>query len=107
MASLALAPSRLRWKALRRERDPPACLNRAQEIQGSPLGEESTSPPRTEPTIEETAKKVRQGVWGDTTATVLPETYELSKKNPDAMSTPERLDPQPTNEELVDRAKAS
>ena len=67
------------------------------------MGEESTPPPEMEPT----EKKVRQGVWGDTTTTVLPEAYELLEEDPEADSTPGRLDPQPTNEELVDKAKAS
>ena len=71
------------------------------------MGEESTSPPRMEPTNEETARKVRQGVWGDKTTTVLPEACELLEEDPDAISTPGRLDPQPTNEEILDMAKAS
>ena len=60
-----------------------------------------------EPTTEEVEKKVRQGVWGDRTTTVLPEAYELLEEDPEAESIPGRLDPQPTNEELVDKAKAS
>ena len=71
------------------------------------MEEESTPPPKMEPTAEEAKKKVRQGVWGDTTATVLPEAYELLEEDPEADSTPGRLDPHPTNEELVDKAKAS
>ena len=59
-----------------------------------------------EPTTQEAEEKVRQGVWGDTTTTVLPEAYELLEEDPEADSTPGRLDPQPTNEELVDKVKA-
>ena len=60
-----------------------------------------------EPTTEEAEQKVRQGIWGDTTTTVLPEADELLEEEPMADSTLGRLDPQPTNEELVDKAKAS
>ena len=77
------------------------------KVEGSSMEEESTLPPSMEPTTEEAEQKVRQGVWGDTTTTVLPEAYELLEEDPDAVSTPGRLDPQPTNEELVDKAKAS
>ena len=38
---------------------------------------------------------------------MLPEAYELLEEDPEADSTPGRLEPQPTNEELVDKAKAS
>ena len=58
-----------------------------------------------EPTTEEAEQKVRQGVWGDTTTTLLPDAFELLEEDPEADSTPGRLDPQPTNEELVDKAK--
>ena len=47
------------------------------------------------------------GPRGDTTTTVLPEAYELLEEDPEADSTSGRLDPQPTNEELVDKVKAS
>ena len=60
-----------------------------------------------EPTTLEAEKKVRQGVWGDTTTTLLPDAFELLEEDPEADSTPGRLDPQPTNEELVDKAKDS
>ena len=60
-----------------------------------------------EPTTEEAEEKVRQGVWGDTTTTLLPDAFELLEKDPLADSTPGRLDSQPTNEELVDKAKES
>ena len=60
-----------------------------------------------EPTTEEAEKKVRQGVWGDTTTTLVPDAFALLEEDPEADSTPGRLDPQPTNEELVDKAKDS
>ena len=60
-----------------------------------------------EPQDAETEKKVRQGVRGDTTTSVLPEAYELLEEDPDATSTPSRKDPPATNEELVDMAKGS
>ena len=85
----------------------PKPSTRQPKVEGSSLEEESTSPPSMEPTTEEAEQKVRQGVWGDTTTTVLPEAYELLEEDPDAVSTPGRLDPQPTNEDLVDKAKAS
>ena len=85
----------------------PKPSTRQPKVEGSSLEEESTPPPPMEPTTEEAEKKVRQGVWGDTTTTVLPEAYELLEEDPEAESTPGRLDPQPTNEELVDKAKAS
>ena len=75
--------------------------------EGSSLEEESTPPPPMEPTTEEAEKKVRQGVWGDMTTTLLPDAFELLEEDPEADSTPGRLDPQPTNEELVDKAKDS
>ena len=96
-----------RWKALLWKSGPPKPSTRQPTVEGSPIGEESTPPPQMEPTTEEAEQKVRQGVWGDTTTTVLPEAYELLEEEPMADSTPGRLDPQPTNEELVDRVKAS
>ena len=57
-----------------------------------------------EPTTEEAEKKVRQGVWA---TAMLPDAFELLEEDPEADSTPGRLDPQPTNEELVDKAKDS
>ena len=60
-----------------------------------------------EPMTEEAEKKVRQGVWGDTTTTLLPDAFELLEEDSEADSTPGRLDPQPTTEELVDKAKDS
>ena len=60
-----------------------------------------------EPTTRKAEQKVRQGVWGDTTTTLLPDAFELLGEDPEADSTPGRLDPQPTNEELVDKAKDS
>ena len=36
---------------------------------------------------------------------MLPEAYELLEEDPEADSTPGRVDPQPTNEELVDKVK--
>ena len=73
---MAPGQGRLKWKALLWERDPPDCLNRAlgsQKVEGSSMeeAEESTLPPSMEPTTEEAEQKVRQGVWGDTTTTVL------------------------------------
>ena len=85
----------------------PKPSTRQPKVEGSSLEEESTPPPQMEPTTEEAVEKVRQGVSGDTTTTVLPEAYELLEEDPDAVSTPGRSDPQPTNEELVDKAKAS
>ena len=86
---------------------PPKPSAQQAKVEGSSVEEESTPPPKMEPTAEEAKKKVRQGVWGDTTTTVLPEAYELLEEDPEADSTPGRLDPQPTNEELVVQAKAS
>ena len=37
----------------------------------------------------------------------MPDAFELLEEDPEADSTPGRLDPQPTNEELVDKAKDS
>ena len=86
---------------------PPKPSTRQPKVEGSSMEEESTPPPTMEPTTEEAEKKVRQGVWGDTTTTVLSEAYEVLEEDPEADSTLGRLDPQPTNEELVDKAKAS
>ena len=72
------------------------------KVEGSSLEEESTPPPPMEPTTEEAEEKVRQGVWGDTTTTLLPDAFELLEKDPEADSTPP-----PTNEKLVDKAKDS
>ena len=85
----------------------PKPSTRQPKVEGSSLEEESTPPPPMEPTTEEAEKKVRQGVWGDTTTTLLPDAFELLEEDPEADSTPGRLDPQPTNEELVDKAKDS
>ena len=85
----------------------PKPSTRQPKVEGSSVEEESTPRPVMEPATEETQEKVRQGVWGETTTTVLPEAYELLEEDPMADSTPGRLDPQPTNEELVDKAKAS
>ena len=84
----------------------PKPSTRQPKVEGSSLEEESTPPPGMEPTTQEAEEKVRQGVWGDTTTTVLPEAYELLEEDPEADSTPGRVDPQPTNEELVDKVKA-
>ena len=84
----------------------PKPSTRQPKVEGSSLEEESTPPPPMEPTTEEAEKKVRQGVWGDTTTTLVPDAFELLE-DPEADSTPGRLDPQPTNEELVDKAKDS
>ena len=69
----------------------PKPSTRQPKVEGSSMEEESTLPPSMEPTTEE-AEQVRQGVWGDTTTTVLPEAYELLEEDPDA---------------VVDKAKAS
>ena len=53
------------------------------KVEGSSLEEESTPPPGMEPTTQEAEEKVRQGVWGDTTTTVLPEAYELLEEDPE------------------------
>ena len=79
----------------------PKPSTRQPKVEGSSLEEESTPPPPMEPTTEEAEKKVRQGVWGDTTTTLLPDAFELLEEDPEADSTPGRLDPQPTNEELL------
>ena len=108
MGSRALAQGRQRRKAFLWERDPtrrPKPSTRQPKVEGSSLEEESTPPPGMEPTTQEAEEKVRQGVWGDTTTTVLPEAYELLEEDPEADSTPGRVDPQPTNEELVDKVK--
>ena len=83
----------------------PKPSTRQPKVAGSSLEEESTPPPPMEPTTEEAEQKVCQGVWGDTTTTLLPDAFELLEEDPEADSTPGRLDPQPTNEELVDKAK--
>ena len=72
----ALAQGRLKWKALLWERDLLGALNRALGSQRSSLEEESTPPPQMEPTTKEAEKKVRKGVWGDTTTTLLPDAFE-------------------------------
>ena len=87
--------------------EPPKPSTRQSTAEGSPMGEESISPPWMEPTAEETENKARQGVWGDPTTTVLPEVYEILEEDAEAISPPGRLDPQPLNEELADKAKAS
>ena len=55
----------------------PKPSTRQPKVEGSSLEEESTPPPPMEPTTEEAEKKVRQGVWGDTTTTLLPDAFEL------------------------------
>ena len=85
----------------------PKPSTRQPKVEGSSLEEESTPPPGMEPTTQEAEEKVRQGVWGDTVTTELPEAYELVEEDPEADSTSGRLDPQPTNEELADKVKAS
>ena len=85
----------------------PKPSTRQPKVEGSSFEEESAPPPPMEPTTEEAEEKVRQGVWGDTTTTLLPDAFELLEEDPSADSTPGRLDPQPTNEELVDKAKES
>ena len=96
----------------------PGCSSNPVKVEGSSMGEGSTRPPKPStrqpkaegPPEESTGKakkKVRQGVWGDTTTTVLPKAYELLEEDPEADCIPGRLDLQPTNEELVDKAKAS
>ena len=66
----------------------PKPSTRQPKVEGSSLEEESTPPPPMEPTTEEAEQKVRQGVWGDTTTTVLPEAYELLEEDLEADSTP-------------------
>ena len=103
MGNPALAQGRLKEGSTRR----PKPSTRQPKVEGSSLEEESAPPPPMEPTTEEAEKKVCQGVWGDTTTTLLPDAFELLEEDPEADSTPGRLDPQPTNEELVDKAKES
>ena len=60
----------------------PKPSTRQPKVEGSSLEEESTPPPPMEPTTEEAEKKVRQGVWGDTTTTLLPDALELLEEDP-------------------------
>ena len=85
----------------------PKPSTRQPKAEGSSLEEESAPPPPMKPTTEEAEKKIRQGVWGDATTTLLPDAFELLEEDPEADSIPGWLDPQPTNEELVDKAKES
>ena len=66
----------------------PKPSTRQPKVEGSSMEEESTPPPSMEPTTEEAEKKVRQGVWGDTTTTVLPEAYELLEEDIDRCGMP-------------------
>ena len=83
---------------------PPKPSTRQPTVEGS-MGEGSTPPPKMEPTKEEAEQKVFAKEFGATRPRLLPEAYELLEEDPDAISTP--VDPQPTNEELMDKAKAS
>ena len=60
----------------------PKPSTRQPKVEGSSLEEESTPPPPMEPTTEEAEIKVRQGVWGDTTTTLLPDAFELLEEDP-------------------------
>ena len=68
----------------------PKPSTRQPKVEGSSFEEESAPPPPMEPTTEEAEEKVRQGVWGDTTTTLLPDAFELLEEDPLADSTPGR-----------------
>ena len=59
----------------------PKPSTRQPKVEGSSLEEESNPPPPMEPTTEEAEQKVRQGVWGDTTTTLLPDAFELLEED--------------------------
>ena len=60
----------------------PKPSTRQPKVEGSSVEEESTPPPPMEPTTEEAEEKVRQGVWGDTTTTLLPDAFGCWRRTP-------------------------
>ena len=106
----------------------PGSSSRPSKAEGSPMGEGSTRRPKPstrQPKVEGSPwRGIYSAAWNGAyytggrgegfakefgvirTTTVLPEAYELLEEDPEADSTSGRLDPQPTNEELVDKVKA-
>ena len=71
--------------------------------EGLPFGEVSVSPPPLENATE--AEKVKQGVWGDTKTTLLPDAFEVLEIDVDAETRPGDVHFPKSNEEMVDKVK--